>query len=303
MLKRGYGVKVRDFLASELFFILALIVFIIIQFNGCSQKEDASLSPQYQAREDGSEVQDTILCSLHGDTLVVTHQDAYYQCCLESKILVHKAGYSIDLVEYDVGQPCYCMCYFDLTTAIVGLSPGTYTIKVWNENGALYGECEATIPKNPRLEGFSQSECLAYPKGTTTEANDDSIAAVSYEDTLRVSHFDAFYNCCFQIDVAFEQNGPVLNFIEHPSGESCRCMCYFKITSTVVGLAPGTYIVRVWNEDLSVLFGEVEVTIHPEMAAKTIAENDDPSPSGPRWRYVSSQIGCKEYPKKAIEYK
>ncbi|UCE17326.1 MAG: hypothetical protein JSV84_10520 [Gemmatimonadota bacterium] len=303
MLKRSCDVKVKNLFTKELFFILTLILFLLTQFNGCSQEDNASVSPLYQARENGSYAQDSILCSLRGETLFVTHQDAYYQCCLESKIVVHKTGFSIDLIEYDVGHPCDCMCPFDLTTAITGLSSGTYTIKVWNEYGGLYGECEATILKNPRLAGLSQSECLSYPKVITTASKDDSIVAVYENDTLSVFHFDAFYNCCFHIDVAFEHNGPILNFIEHPSGEPCRCMCYFNIASTVVGLAPGAYTVRVWNEDLSTLFGEVDITIQPELAAKTILENDDPSPSGPRWRYVSGQIGCKEYPKKKVQQK
>lgn len=284
-----------------------LVLFISAVLSGCSEKEVTSLRPSYQKRasdsftpsmgEERRAPEGSILCQIRSDTLSVTHQDAFYQCCLEAKILVHKSGYTLDIVEYDVGQSCDCMCTFDLTTHIVGLPPGAYHVQVWGETGQFCGECVTTIPAGGRLTGFTQGECHDYPKTTAIESVHDSIGALFRDETLFVAHYEAFYNRCHRIGVELEQSGTVLNFIEHPTGELCRCMCTFNIVSTVTGLTPGAYVVRVWNDDRSILFGEVEVTVSPGVARRALTVPDEPPDPGRRWWYRSTQRGCKEVPK------
>lgn len=282
---------------------------LLVVFYNCSRRDDNSVNPMVQSKNmegsgsSSSQIgtglpEDTILCQIRGDTLIVTHQDAYYQCCLESKILVHRSNYTLDIVEYDVGQPCDCMCTFDLTTHIVSLRPGTYTVQVWSELGQFFGKCVVDISSGPNLTGVTQSECQSYPKRSSIAALRDSIVAAFREDTLFVTHFNAFYNCCFEIDMNFHQDGSLLNFIELPTGDPCRCMCYFDITSTVVGLVPGTYIIRVWNEDQSGLFGETVIIIPSGTALKSQPLSNEPPSPNRRWWYHSEQEGCKTISKR-----
>jgi len=132
----------------------AFIVFCIAVLLGCQEGSAPVRSAYKGVASDGAPVpvrsrcdsDDSISCQMRGDTLIVTHHDARYQCCLESRILVHKTGTTLDIVEYDVGQPCDCMCTFDLTTVVSDLPPGTYTVHIWNETGRFYGACEPTVP-------------------------------------------------------------------------------------------------------------------------------------------------------------
>ena len=281
--------------------LLGLMIQTACVFS-CSRQEDNSVNPIVPSKSaDGSGSsssqaaggvpEDTVLCRVYGDTLIVTHRDAYYQCCLESEILVHRSNHTLDIVEYDVGQPCDCMCTFDLTTTIIDLQPGTYTVQVWGELGQFYGKCLVEIPSGPRLSGVD-------PKRNSVAALNDSIVAVMQDDILLVTHYHAFYNCCFEIDVDFYQDGSILNFIELPGGDPCRCMCYFDITSGVVGLTPGAYVIRVWNEDQSVLFGETSIVIPPATALKLQPVPDEPPSPNRRWWYHWEQEGCKTLSKR-----
>lgn len=289
--------------------VVLFITFFLVILFGCSRREDTSVRPTFQGKASDRDnlslpqiesdiPDDSLLCRVVGDTLVIIHQDAYYQCCLEVRMVVHESNYTLDIVEYDVGQPCDCMCTFDLTTHIVGLRPGTYTVQVWSEFGQFHGKCTMTIPEAARLGGYSQSECLAYPKAATIESLQDSIGALLRDDTLFVTHFDAYYNCCFRITVELDQSGDTLNLFEAPTGDPCRCMCFFDIVSTVTGLTPGYYVIRVWNEDQTVLFGETMAAVFADRVPKTRVVPDEPPSPRRRWRYRFDQDGCKEYPKK-----
>lgn len=300
----------RLFMASQtpgIVFISALTLMFFL--FGCSQQEDASVNPTVLSKTSegagasssgiGADVpEDSILCQVRGETLVVTHQDAYYQCCLEARILVHRSDFTLDVVEYDVGEPCDCMCTFDLTTTIIGLQSGTYTVQVWSESGQSYGTCLVTVPSGPFLTGVRQSDCQSYPERNRIAALGDSIVAAFQEDTLFVSHFNALYNCCFAIDVRFHQDGHILNFVEEPTGDPCYCMCYFDIVAAIGDMTPGTYLIRVWNEDQSLLFGETDIVIAPDAAVKTQPVSEEPPTPGGGWWYDTEQEGCKTYPKR-----
>jgi hypothetical protein len=100
-----------------------------------------------------------IIFSSHGDTIWVIHQDAFYNCCSKIKVNVKATPNGFDLLEYDVGYSCRCMCYFDITTTISSLSPGTYLIRVFDTDTNLVGSVVVDIP--PKYTGFesSQSKC------------------------------------------------------------------------------------------------------------------------------------------------
>lgn len=277
---------------------------MVAALAGCSRNADTSLRPSYQERTGVQAVQsvsenavaagDTIICEIIDDTLSVTHQDIQCQCCLISKIIVRRDGTYIDILEYDVGAPCNCICLFDLKTSITDLPPGDYTVRVWSEWRGDCGGCLVTIPGEARLSGSSQSDCLGNPKISSIESGQDSVAAIFRNDTLYVTHFNAYYNCCLKIAMELEQGGNLLHFIEHPTGDLCHCMCYFNLAAEVTGLDPGVYIIQVWNEDQSALFGQTEVMVPvPPLAKNGLVSDDQPAP-GRRWSYQSEQGTCKD---------
>ena len=77
-------------------------------------------------------------------------------------------------------------------------------------------------------------------------------------------HQDAQYNCCAQVVVYFEDQRPLLKFIEqesYPDTPPCRCICPYDISARATNLPPGTYQVEVWNGTAQQLSAEVVVTV------------------------------------------
>jgi hypothetical protein len=88
---------------------------------------------------------DTVIFSAHGDTIFVTHQDAFYNCCSEIKVNVIETADGFDLVEYDIGEACHCMCDFDITTIISGVSEGEYVVRLFDIYGNLVDSAVVTV--------------------------------------------------------------------------------------------------------------------------------------------------------------
>jgi hypothetical protein len=90
---------------------------------------------------------DSIIITVSGNDVVVLHKDAFYNCCFEISVDVVQDDNVFNLYESESGDPCYCMCYFDITTTIYDLEPGTYTINVYNAEGEYVGGGTVTVQK------------------------------------------------------------------------------------------------------------------------------------------------------------
>jgi hypothetical protein len=89
---------------------------------------------------------DTVIFSAHGDTIFVTHQDAYYQCCAEIATEVVQTAEGFDLFERDASEEvCKCMCDFDIITTISGVSEGEYVVRLFDVYGNLVGSAVVTV--------------------------------------------------------------------------------------------------------------------------------------------------------------
>jgi hypothetical protein len=88
---------------------------------------------------------DSIIITVSGDDIVVMHKDAFYNCCYEISVEVVQNGNVFNLYEHESGNPCWCMCYFDVTTTIYDLEAGTYTINVYNAQDEYVGGGAVTI--------------------------------------------------------------------------------------------------------------------------------------------------------------
>jgi hypothetical protein len=92
---------------------------------------------------------DSVIITISGNDIIVLHSDAFYNCCVQILVEVVQNGNVFNLYERESGDYCYCMCYFDVTTTIYDLEPGTYTINVFNAEGEYVGGGTVTIQRTP----------------------------------------------------------------------------------------------------------------------------------------------------------
>ena len=89
---------------------------------------------------------DTVIFSAHGDTIFVTHQDAFYNCCSEIVVDVVETAGGFDLFERGTSEElCYCMCDFDITTIISGVSEGEYVVRLFDIYANLVDSAIVTV--------------------------------------------------------------------------------------------------------------------------------------------------------------
>lgn len=252
--------------------ILVLSLFVLV----CSKTKNPVKNPpgfQFESSQSGCNrwlpTTETVIFSSHGDTVLVIHKDAFYNCCSKIKVNVIETPNGFDLLEYDVGDTCRCMCYFDITTIISGLSPGTYLIRVFDIDSNLVDSGVVDIPPKYTGSESSQSKCKSgLPKINTQaippDTLEDSVLVWTHVDTIWVTHKNAFYNCCSIIKTRLERTPEGFNLYEHDIATIlCHCLCYFDITTTIYGLSPGVYLIRVFDT-AGELVGEVELVIPPK---------------------------------------
>jgi hypothetical protein len=98
----------------------------------------------------------TIIITVSGHNVTVVHADAFYNCCFEFTTTVVQVGEVIDIYEHTSGIPCYCLCYFDVSTTIYGLDAGTYTISVYDADGEYVGGGTATVEDGKRPDALKR---------------------------------------------------------------------------------------------------------------------------------------------------
>jgi len=220
------------------------------------------------AEKAGGDVRgDTVIFSSQGDTILVIHKDAFYQCCAQIAVNVVETASGFDLFESDSGDLCDCLCYFDITTTICGLSNGTYFIRVFDIYGDPVDSGVVHIPPESMSSESSQSECrgsfLKTDAKAAPEASEDSVLAWAHAETVWVMHKNAFENCCSIILSEVERTLEGFDLFEYDAATHwCRCMCYFDLTTTIYGVSPGVYLIRVFDTS-GELLGGVELVIPP----------------------------------------
>jgi len=70
------------------------------------------------------------------------------------------------------------------------------------------------------------------------------------DNVAYVHHDSAWFNCCPEMVFEIRQDGYTIDIFEedldiHP----CDCMCDFDFTHEIEGLAPGSYVARVWENN------------------------------------------------------
>jgi hypothetical protein len=231
--------------------------------KGGLYKTDAKATPD-------TLLEDSVLVWSHADTVWVMHKNDWENCAAIIKTKIERTPEGFDLHEYYIKSGnAYCTCYFDLTTIIFGVSPGTYLIRVFDTDSNIVDSVVIDVPSKYTGFGSSQSECkkgLGKIDAQTlpTDTFEDSIVVWSHGDTAWVTHKNAYYNCCSAIQTRLERTPEGFNLYEYDVAiYGCRCMCYFDLTTTIYGLSPGVYLIRVFNK-AGKLVGEVELVLPPK---------------------------------------
>lgn len=137
--------------------IFVVLSFFLLLFLCISQGEGGNLrpvpvgSPPYSTAQSNCfdhptySDPDSIILTVSGNDIIILHKDAFYNCCYAISVEVVQQGNVFNLYEHESGDPCFCMCYFDITTTIYDLNSGTYTINVYNAEGHYVGGGTVTI--------------------------------------------------------------------------------------------------------------------------------------------------------------
>ena len=86
-----------------------------------------------------------------GNSILISHMNAFYNCCLDYQVEYEFNGNNITAYEYDRGDPCFCMCYFNLHSAVLDLEDGEYVVTLIGDpneptNGDTIGVDTVSVP-------------------------------------------------------------------------------------------------------------------------------------------------------------
>lgn len=135
---------------------------ILVEYQGCKEWTAGT-----EIETDVAKSQDCIEYTYDGQTLILKHVNAGFNCC-PGEILadIDIEGNLITITENEQEAGCYCLCLFDLDFRIDNIKPGEYTLRV-NEPYVQDGNdiLEFTLQL---VSGISGDFCLGrsyYPWG------------------------------------------------------------------------------------------------------------------------------------------
>lgn len=215
------------------------------------------------------------------DTLSVVHINAGLNCCPGTIVgLVNVEGSSITIGESegDDAIMCHCLCLYDLTYAISGISGGTITItfiEPYLPEGAEI--LTVTIDLDAEPTGTHCVDRNTYPWGSG-QTGDDPVGVIDdysgckdlagtydylqpfstdsscvvlnnfpADNLLRIYHINTAYNCCVDaLDADFEFGESLITItgIEHPPGGFCDCICLYDINYSISNYDQGITTIR-----------------------------------------------------------
>ncbi|MDF1544558.1 MAG: hypothetical protein P1R58_05590 [bacterium] len=171
---------------------------------------------------------ESMRAEIAGDRLHVYHDYAYYNCCLDYAV-TYEFNYAGDTAhvtatESDLGEPCDCLCYFNLESEYAGISPlqiTSYIVTLIGIEGDTVGI--DTVVTGPC--GFAYVEAVG--------------------SDLTLHHANLVLNCCPHYYVDWSIEGTSITAIEHDTLPQCFCVCYYNLQSTLHNVPNGIYTVTV----------------------------------------------------------
>jgi len=191
-----------------------------------------------------------------GGGMELTHVEVIANCAAKIATRVDvtppSAGASGSVVMVEsISNPeveANCTCTFDVSAAVAGLAPGNYQVSARSPEGKLTGPLPASIPVPPLFPSV-QSQCHAGSNGTNGPSSSATLQTSFQGGNLAIQHLDVFANCANKLALSVSVAPPsgsqpgsihVIDVVTNP-GVSANCMCHFDVSTTLSGLAAGSY--------------------------------------------------------------
>lgn len=128
----------------------------------------------------------------------------------------------------------------------------------------IFSACkQESNPTSSSLGFYAESfhtGCKEGFGGRVQGSGGGSVVLSSFNNTIRVLHTNAYYNCCSDIKTDVVKTRLGFDVFEIDQGDSCDCMCYVDITTLICNLSAGTYLIRVFDTSRSLVgHGYLEV--------------------------------------------
>jgi len=184
-----------------------------------------------------------------GGALELVHVDVTENCAAKIAATVQVTGTTILMVETITNpqEQADCMCKFDVTAVVAGLAPGTYQVSAQSPEGQLTGPVSITIPPSPLLPSL-QSACKKGAGGENGPLG-ASLKTSLQGSTLTVEHLDVQANCAAKLAMSVTVVAPsagkpgsihIVDVVQNPN-EQANCICIYDLSTSIGGLAPGSY--------------------------------------------------------------
>ncbi|MGB2804583.1 MAG: hypothetical protein WBD64_06790 [Candidatus Zixiibacteriota bacterium] len=112
----------------------------------------------------------------------------------------------------------------------------------------IFSACkQESNPTSSSLGFYAESfhtGCKEDFGGKVQGSGGGSVVLSSFNDTIRVLHANAYYNCCSDIKTDVIKTRLGFDVFEIDHGDSCDCMCYIDITTFICHVPIGTYLIR-----------------------------------------------------------
>ena len=111
----------------------------------------------------------------------------------------------------------------------------------------IFSACkEESNPTGSSLGFFFESSNTGCKDGFggRIQGSEGSVVLSSFNDTIRVLHANAYYNCCSDIKTDVVKTRLGYDILEVDHGDSCDCMCYVDITTFICHVPIGTYLIK-----------------------------------------------------------
>lgn len=105
-------------------------------------------------------------------------------------------------------------------------------------------------PTNSSLGFFFESSytgCKESFGKTVQTSGGGSFVLSSFNDTIRVLHANALYNCCAEIKTDVVKARLGFDVFEVDRGDTCECTCRMDVTTFICRVPVGTYLVRLFD--------------------------------------------------------
>jgi hypothetical protein len=274
------------------------------------------------------------------DTLSVVHVNAALNCCpgtIVGLVNIDGSNISIEESEGDDALMCYCLCLYDLTYEISGISGGEITItfvEPYRPEGAEILTVTVDLEAEPTgsqcvhrdtypwgsgypgeepagtIDDYSGCKELTGTSDFTLPFSSDSSCVVVYtmpaESTLRIFHINTAYNCCVDaLDAEFEFGEGTITITgkEYPPGGMCDCICLYDVIYSIHNLQPDVYTIRFVEPYLPIGQEQLEITVDMAQAGSwTHCVPREGYPWGEETSEEEDQARLKEMADAIVEY-